>query len=488
MPSWYLPSSTPWLQANSDEDDSAGVDTMLATTLQKASALEDKELQGFIQASPGTLWDLALRTRDQAEGPVRYVKAATATTAVVASNSSRSQEIWSCAATWQMASETPEDASQTLSARSPTHRTMLHVSSARLQHVQGIAYGFIEETTGVPTPVEAIFLCQLCAVFLDGRRIVDSNKLALAVRSLCVLILFCRRIVLERLQAASKGDLGNGELSSFLTEVVPMLCQVLTKLICYKGQLNLHHTCLWKLALEALFYIVEDSLTCLEQCEVDDRYWDALASSLSKVADVLSLTADDDAGLLSQVFSNLLMQRLLVCTKTPIAMAERAVGLLQVLVRDGMGSPSLRHFFALCETEAAQAPEPSEDSEDAKLSVASAAAKGLQAPVARIPTRKALLSTAAPALVDYVRNLFTRYLQEEEARQRGGSASSALHQAQEVRLALNHLIRLEVDEAVVALAAPNSEKAQMACQLAGKKGLVMALLPQLSAEIGRAHV
>ncbi|CAL1163235.1 unnamed protein product, partial [Cladocopium goreaui] len=68
MPSWYLPSSTPWLQANSDEDDSAGVDTMLATTLQKASALEDKELQGFIQASPGTLWDLALRTRDQAEG------------------------------------------------------------------------------------------------------------------------------------------------------------------------------------------------------------------------------------------------------------------------------------------------------------------------------------------------------------------------------------------------------------------------------------
>eukprot|EP00435_Cladocopium_sp_Y103_P033896 s2246_g8.t1 len=99
-------------------------------------------------------------------------------------------------------------------ARSPTHRTMLHVSSARLQHVQGIAYGFIEETTGVPTSVEAIFLCQLCAVFLDGRRIVDSNKLALAVRSLCVLILFCRRIVLEQLSAASKGDLGkSGGLS-----------------------------------------------------------------------------------------------------------------------------------------------------------------------------------------------------------------------------------------------------------------------------------
>ena len=34
----------------------------------------------------------------------------------------------------------------------------------------------VQETTGVPTSVEAIFLCQLCAVFLDGRRIVDSNK------------------------------------------------------------------------------------------------------------------------------------------------------------------------------------------------------------------------------------------------------------------------------------------------------------------------
>lgn len=32
---------------------------------------------------------------------------------------------------------------------------------------------------------QAIFLCQLCAVFLDGRRIVDSNKLSPQTQSLC---------------------------------------------------------------------------------------------------------------------------------------------------------------------------------------------------------------------------------------------------------------------------------------------------------------
>jgi len=475
IPSWYLPSATPWLEASEDEDDTGGADALLAKNLEKAGFLQDKELIDFIQVSPDKLWDLQLRTENQAEGgPVRYTKAATATSAVVASNSSRSQEIWTCAATWQ--AETPEEP-QMLSARCPTHRTMLHVSSARLQHVQGIAYSFIEETCNLGS-VEAIFLCQLCAVFLDGRRIVDSNKLALAVRSLCVLILFCRRSFMQMMT----GQGGNGELSVFITEVIPMLCQVLAKLICYKGRINLHHTCLWKLAMEALFYIVEDSLLSLEHCdlEVDDRYWDVMASTFSKVAEVLQLTHDDDVSLLSQVFANLLMQRLLVCTKTPLFMAERAVGLLQVLVRDsGMGSASLRHFFALCETEAEE--EMKVESEDTKLSVAAATAKGVQAPVARIPLRTALLGTTAPALVDYVRNLFSRYLQEEEARQRGGSASSALHRAQEVRLALNHLQRLDADEAVVSVVAPRAEKAQMACQLAGKKGLVMALLPQLSA-------
>eukprot|EP00913_Durusdinium_trenchii_P017673 g16612.t1 len=198
-----------------------------------------------------------------------------------------------------------------------------------------------------------------------------------------------------------------------------------------------------------------------------DRFWDVLSSSFAKVVEVLA-TSDEDTSLLSQVCANLLMQRLLVCAKTPINIAERAVGLLQA----GCG-----HFFALCET----AQEEPIDGEDAKLSVVSATAKGVQAPVPRIPSREALLSIAAPALVEYVRNLFSCYLQEEEARQRGGSASSALHRVQEVRLALTHLRRLDADDAVVAVAAPNAEKAQMACKLAGKKGLVMALLPQLSA-------
>ncbi|CAK9045934.1 Indole-3-acetate beta-glucosyltransferase [Durusdinium trenchii] len=275
----------------------------------------------------------------------------------------------------------------------------------------------------------------------------------------------------------------SSRLTGFLNDIVPMLCQVFGKLICYRGPMQLQRTGLWKLAVEALFYIVEDSLCALERCAgracmvEADRFWDVLSSSFAKVVEVLA-TSDEDTSLLSQVCANLLMQRLLVCAKTPINIAERAVGLLQVLVRQsGMGSPSLRHFFALCET----AQEEPIDGEDAKLSVVSATAKGVQAPVPRIPSREALLSIAAPALVEYVRNLFSCYLQEEEARQRGGSASSALHRVQEVRLALTHLRRLDADDAVVAVAAPNAEKAQMACKLAGKKGLVMALLPQLSA-------
>ncbi|CAE7250559.1 unnamed protein product, partial [Symbiodinium necroappetens] len=86
-------------------------------------------------------------------------------------------------------------------SRTPTHRTMLHTCSARLQHVQGTAFSLLEEIPSFEDGyLEALFLCQMCVVFLDLRHIcVDSNRLALAVRSLCVLIVFCRRTLLHQL-------------------------------------------------------------------------------------------------------------------------------------------------------------------------------------------------------------------------------------------------------------------------------------------------
>eukprot|EP00913_Durusdinium_trenchii_P017669 g16608.t1 len=61
----------------------------------------------FIEASPDVLWDRQLRTQDQPGARATYTKAAVASSVLVAPNSSRSCEIWSCEATWQMSSKYP---------------------------------------------------------------------------------------------------------------------------------------------------------------------------------------------------------------------------------------------------------------------------------------------------------------------------------------------------------------------------------------------
>eukprot|EP00439_Symbiodinium_sp_Y106_P062155 s2220_g9.t1 len=294
-------------------------------------------------------------------------------------------------------------------------------------------------------------------------------------------------------------------LERFLGAIVPRLLEVLTDLACGKGRKAVCRCGLWKLALEALFYLVEDSLAGVARCELEPdaakRYWDALITCFSKVlGEALPAPRPEgsaDAGaLLSQVLGNLLMQRILPCSKTPASVAEDAVHLLQVLVsQQGMGSSSLRHFFALCavQSEVPEAGSANVDGDEVRLSVIAATARGASTLSAKgIPCRSALLGIAVPALVAHVRSLFALYLQDEEARQRGAPvADAAAQKAVEVRQALTLLQKLQVDEAAVAAATSGiSPKARSACSLAGSRGLVMALLPQLAslASVGAPDV
>ncbi|CAJ1406074.1 unnamed protein product [Effrenium voratum] len=169
-PSWYL-ASAPW-----QADDTAlggepsSVGGLLKEALAEVPAQSDERVHEFIEASPAVLWDLSRRTEGE---PLVYSKAPAPVANLVTPNASKS-ELWSTAALRERPSE--ELMQSFLSAHTPTHRTMLNISSARLQHVQGIAFGFLEETQSLGVAVEAVLLCQLCAVFLDGHRMVDSNK------------------------------------------------------------------------------------------------------------------------------------------------------------------------------------------------------------------------------------------------------------------------------------------------------------------------
>lgn len=64
------------------------------------------------------------------------------------------------------------------SRQSPTHRTMLHISTPKLSQCQGSLFRLLEETPGFSEPfLEVFFIYQLCAVFLDIRRVLlDTNK------------------------------------------------------------------------------------------------------------------------------------------------------------------------------------------------------------------------------------------------------------------------------------------------------------------------
>lgn len=512
-PSFYL-LSTPWeveaedTGANgSQEQSSQKWLSELLCEVPLGMGESDREVFEFVEASSSALW---ARDRQQGGKPA-HTEVVAPLTDVIAPNASAA-DIWSTEELLQSLSDSnsSEEVLQTFlgPSRTPTHRTMLHTCSARLQHVQGTAFSLLEEIPSFEDGyLEALFLCQMCVVFLDLRHIcVDSNRLALAVRSLCVLIVFCRRTLLHQLLKLS----GEKEISlqasrhleHFLGAIVPRLLEVLTDLACGKGRKAVRRFGLWKLALEALFYLVEDSLAGVARCELEPdaakRYWDALITCFSKVlGEALPARPEGNAGaLLSQVLGNLLMQRILPCSKTPASVAEDAVHLLQVLVsQQGMGSSSLRHFFALCgvQSEVPETERPNVDGEEMRLSVIAATARGAPTlSVKGIPCRSALLGIAVPALVAHVRSLFALYLQDEEARQRGAPvADAAAQKAVEVRQALTLLQKLQVDEAAVAAATSGiSPKASSACSLAGSRGLVMALLPQLAslASVGAPDV
>eukprot|EP00931_Biecheleriopsis_adriatica_P056419 TRINITY_DN33425_c0_g2_i1.p1 TRINITY_DN33425_c0_g2~~TRINITY_DN33425_c0_g2_i1.p1 ORF type:complete len:1879 (-),score=400.44 TRINITY_DN33425_c0_g2_i1:16-5652(-) len=522
LPSFYLPSSSP-LQAEDDKEASPnGKEHSLSTDwLAEASQTcaqadvqaqhpghgrEEQEVFQFVEASPRTLWSHERRSAGKNLQP--YAKAPVAVTSLVGANQSKNCETWSTEAALKavLAEGSAEDTVQSFlgPSRSPTHRTMLHISSARLQHVQGFAFGLLEETQCFSdASLEALFLCQLCAMFLDGQRIlVDTNKLALAARSLCLVIVFCRRVLLERCLKMSSGEAESAarHLEVFLGSTLPKLLQVITELACCRGRPKLRESGIWKLALEALAYMVEDSLAAAERCSLSGTaascYWDALTTSLSKVVSGAlshggphpSQESTADTSLLAQVLGNLLTQRLLSCSKTPTAVAEKAVHLLQDLVgRQAGGSANLRHLFTLCaaHSQASLPRDSTPEDEEQKLSVAAKSARGTAMPAraAHIPYRERLLGIAAPALLGHVRSMFSDYVQEEEARQRGAPVAESVSQkAAEVRSVLSYLNQLRIDEAVTRAALPSSsDRARAACSLASSRGLVMAFLPQLAA-------
>lgn len=508
QPSWYLPTSSPIASEdakggyghNGHSDDSckgflheASRSCEVATS---ESAVTDSEVFRFVDASPQALWSLSRRAEGGQKS--KYAKAPVAVTSFVTANDSRNCEILSAEAALQsvlQGTSQDEQCVDGVSKSGPTHRTMLHISSARLQHVQGIAFDLLQETQGLSAAsLQALFLCQLCALFLDVQRVLtDTNKIALAARTLCLLIVCCRRMLLEQLSKLEESrDSVAEHLSGFFSQSLPRLIQAVALLICCRDRAQLRQCGLWKLAVEALSYIVEDSITALERCPLSSEacgaYWEAVTSALSEVVlEALRVDGSEDAadiGLLSQVIGNLIAQRLLACSQVPLGVAESAVQLLQALVAQKIdpGSANLRHLFALC---AAQLPRTATNSEDRKISVAAFTARGLCMPSQGrlIPHREALLGTAGPALIRHVQGLFSAYAKEGDLRRQGATPAQdeAKHCGTEVRFVLSSLKDLRIDQAVVAAAIPAaSERAKSACGLAGSQGLAMALLPQLA--------
>lgn len=537
-----------------------------------ANEAEEREVFEVTARSPEVLWNLRRRFDGAAEPP-GYSKAAAAVTSVVDENKSRSLEVRSIEAVLRdvQVEGAGDEAQLAVQGKVPTFRTMLHISSARLHHVQAAVFAMLEDTPGSADPLLVdVFLFQCCATFLDARTLLrDTNKLALGARTLCLLVLFCRRVVLHGLAASDSGvAVASGAATSTfaaakaakaivevltpeahlgaLVAAMPRLLRAVVAVACGGSPIGasagppsvaaaLQATGLWKLAVETLVYLVEDTLPALERKavvpSVATACWEAIMGSLEAVvaralplqhlapvqAPIASTSSSSSPGgpgppgiepapagdLLTQAVANLIVHKLLSSPATPREARGRLVPLLGELVGLGGGAPggettpraaALGHLFDLCSMEEAVDCTTSLCEESAAALAARGAGARLRPP-ARLPDRAAVLRMAVPLLLSQVRSVLAAHV-EEAARLEAQAAAAAPEESlaasdapapyqasDEVRSVLNRLKALRVDDAALAAAALAlpSERARSACKLAGPRGIVVALLPQLAA-------
>jgi hypothetical protein len=222
-PSFYLPNSTPFQDVTSlgQTEADGGPQTLVAavracttdsesqrseTTVNTAlsSADEDREVFSFAERSPEALW--SWQSRLDGSSSQGYSKAAVPMKQFVDVHQSQNLEVRSVQSTLRAIRSDSDTSIEDIikgalgAAQSPTHRTMLHISSAKLTPVQSNVFSLLEETQFLEPRLAVMFLCQLCAIFLDIRRVVlDSNKVALAARSLALLVLFLSTHLLAKL-------------------------------------------------------------------------------------------------------------------------------------------------------------------------------------------------------------------------------------------------------------------------------------------------
>lgn len=568
-PSFYLPSSTPFKKNSAGENvDSQGNDLALTQAVDACAAeasgkqktalgsshpmiCPDREVFEFVRQSPHELWNTDIRVDEDSKRA--YTKAPVVVNNLINANQSRSLEVRSLdfgvTQACQGVEPVSEFAADFLGGRkSPTHRTMLHISSAKLNVTQSCVFGVLEDIQCFPHPaLEVFFLHQLCALCLDVRRILrDSNKVALAARALCCIICFVRRVMFYSLTLLMSPDLagelvGNGprypvspssappqEHIESLVGCMPHVCRVITALACGRGSAGLHESGIWKLALEALLYLVEDTLPALDRCKdlnpgVVAAYWDAVVSSLSEVA---ASSTSGPAGegpegeseqLLGQAIANLIVYRLLACKSVPASAAERAAHLLGDLAASqgprcpdevakerapGEEEPpaaanvreisradlALEHLFNLCAAGgsacaaelAASAPDDVCNASVGAMTAHCSVVEGQPRPPLQLVDRAVLLRAAVPALLARVRIILHSYCEDEQ--RTGRPPCLPQRRVDELRLVLSRVKGLRVDGAAFAAAAPGlSDRARAACELAGQQGCAMLLMKQLAA-------
>eukprot|EP00929_Paragymnodinium_shiwhaense_P096517 TRINITY_DN58120_c0_g2_i1.p1 TRINITY_DN58120_c0_g2~~TRINITY_DN58120_c0_g2_i1.p1 ORF type:complete len:1962 (-),score=374.00 TRINITY_DN58120_c0_g2_i1:115-6000(-) len=525
---------------------------MLSATPPLACAEERMEQEVFDLAarSPEVFWNLARRFEGQGAA---YSKAAVPMKDFVDENRSRNLDTRSLAAavrdikaaaalatdsmgnrkTPEAKEDVPEATPEDLTSQffgpgqSPTHRTMLHICTARLQHVQGFVFNLLEEMPAFEEPLlQVFFLFHCCASFLNVRRmLLDTNKLALAARTLCLLVLFCRRIVLIGLTAPEKSGSAPPQLEALLA-AFPSLLRVVVGLAApghYGGarppgsgkglgkhqEAALHACGMWRIATETVIYLIEDTLPVIERTTVSEKcmaaYWTAAMDSLSQVVTIGFGQARAAVGLevLAEAVSNLLVHRILVCPVVPQDVLERAVGLLSDLAglqshsatgeRAGSNAAeprlALGHLFALCSCASGGNGDAAGAGAEAfpLESSAALAARGRDAAAAPsrstsplLPARRAaLLAVAAPQLLKRVKAALENYAKEAAA----ATPGKASFRVEEVRFILSKLKAFRADD--VALSAAQtvlpSATARDACRLSGPSSFAMALLPQLAA-------
>ncbi|CAK0792059.1 unnamed protein product [Prorocentrum cordatum] len=391
-PSFYLPSSAPLRSAGAAEGRGpAHAEALAAAAAACAEAgsaevagAHDEEIFAFAGAAPDILWKVEGR-RPAGAAASSYAKAPVAVSCYVEANQNRNLDVRSVEFALRSLEQPPgapgaegdaarpdEEVVQTFlgTTQSPTHRTMLHVSAPRVQHVQGFALGLLEEAQGFPQPaLEVFFLYMLCSVFLDARRVLlDTNKVALAARAMCLLVLFCRRVVLHNLcrlgTAACRGRADAvAHLEALLAVSLPHVLRSLMALARSDGPSGLREAGLWKLALETAVYLVDDSLPAVERGEVSKKtcaaYWAAVSEVLGAAVksalhepEAAAAAAPGAAPLLVEALGGLCAQRALPCATVPAEVSERVVGLLGELDaasgRLGAGRGALGHLFDLC--------------------------------------------------------------------------------------------------------------------------------------------